>query len=74
MKVSRSEGPKGQQKATNRPTAEAGRGVDRHGVGLAGCGPRYRSGGQGRVWWMPGLAAGGIDEFCAVREKVQAGA
>jgi hypothetical protein len=74
MKVSRSEGPKGQQKETNRPTADAGRGVDRQRSGLGACERRYRSCGQGRSGWTPGSAAGVIDEFCTVREKVQDGA
>lgn len=74
MKVSRSEGPKGQQKETNRPTAEAGRGVDRQRTGLDACARRFRLCGQGRPGWNPGSAAGAIDEFCAVREKVQDGA
>lgn len=74
MKVGWSEGLKGQQKETNRPTAEAGRGVDRNGFGLSGCGLRYRFGNQGKVRWIPGHAVAVIDEFCAVREAVQEGA
>ena len=74
MKVSRSEGPKGQQKETNRPTAETGRGVDRQRSGLDARERRYRTCGQSWPGWIPGWAVGVIDEFCAVREKVQDGA
>jgi len=74
MKVSWSEGPKGQQKETNRPTAEAGRGVDRKRGGLDAYEGRIRTCGQSLPGWIPGGAAGVIDEFCAVREEVQDGA
>jgi hypothetical protein len=74
MKVGRSEGPKGQQKETNRPTADAGRVGDRQRSGLGACERRFRTCGRGWPGWIPGWVEGVIDEFCTVREKVQDGA